>query len=132
MPTPEDLARIHIDQALEQSGWRVQDYKSANIHAGRGVVLTNFRPDIERKEIQHFSTYKQESMGNIGQENIRQIDFVFRGFEEQRAIIAEVERRLSVIEELEAAVEANLTRAHRLRQSILSQAFSGRLPMAKQ
>lgn len=46
---------------------------------------------------------------------------------EQEHIVAEVERRLSVIEELEAAVEANLTRADRLRQSILSQAFSGRL-----
>ena len=52
--------------------------------------------------------------------------------DEQKEIVSEVERRLSVIEELEAAVEANLTRANRLRQSILSQAFSGRLPMAKQ
>ena len=42
MPTPEDHAREHIDQALEQAGWRVQDYKSANLHAGRGVVLRNF------------------------------------------------------------------------------------------
>ena len=46
---------------------------------------------------------------------------------EQDQIVSEVERRLSVIEELEAAVEANLTRADRLRQSILSEAFSGRL-----
>jgi len=46
---------------------------------------------------------------------------------EQEQIVAEVERRLSVIDELESAVEANLTRADRLRQSILSQAFSGRL-----
>ena len=42
MPTPEDHAREHIDQALGQAGWRVQDYKSANLHAGRGVVLRNF------------------------------------------------------------------------------------------
>mgnify|MGYP001594611576 FL=1 len=42
MPTPEDQAREHIDQALEQAGWRVQSYKSANLHAGRGVVLRNF------------------------------------------------------------------------------------------
>ncbi|MDE3040080.1 MAG: DEAD/DEAH box helicase family protein [Nitrospirota bacterium] len=42
MPTPEDQAREHIDQALERAGWRVQDYKSANLHAGRGVVLRNF------------------------------------------------------------------------------------------
>ena len=46
---------------------------------------------------------------------------------EQKHIVAEVERRLSVIEELEATVEANLTRANRLRQSILQQAFSGKL-----
>ena len=44
---------------------------------------------------------------------------------EQHRIVGEVDRRLSVIEELEAAVQANLTRADRLRQSILSQAFSG-------
>ncbi len=48
-------------------------------------------------------------------------------FFEQKEIVAEVERRLSVIEELEAAVQANLTRADRLRQSILAQAFSGSL-----
>jgi type I restriction enzyme S subunit len=47
--------------------------------------------------------------------------------EEQRQIVAEVERRLSVIDELEATLEANLTRADRLRQSILQQAFSGGL-----
>ncbi len=42
MSTPEDQARQHIDQALEEAGWRVQDYKSANLGAGRGVVLRNF------------------------------------------------------------------------------------------
>ncbi len=46
---------------------------------------------------------------------------------EQRRIVAEVERLLSVIQQTEAAVEANLTRAERLRQSILKQAFSGKL-----
>ena len=46
---------------------------------------------------------------------------------EQRRIVAEVERRLSVIQQAEATVEANLARAGRLRQSILKQAFSGKL-----
>ena len=46
---------------------------------------------------------------------------------EQHRIVAEVERRLSVVQQAEAAVEANLTRAERLRQSILKQAFSGKL-----
>ena len=41
--------------------------------------------------------------------------------------MAEVERRLSVVEEQEAVVAANLPRAARLRQSILQRAFSGGL-----
>jgi type I restriction enzyme S subunit len=46
---------------------------------------------------------------------------------EQTRIVAEVERRLSVVEELEAVVSANLQRAVRLRQSILQKAFTGQL-----
>ena len=46
---------------------------------------------------------------------------------EQHRIVAEVQRRLSVIQQSEAVVEASLARAERLRQSILKQAFSGQL-----
>ena len=46
---------------------------------------------------------------------------------EQTRIVAEVERRLSVVDELEASVSANLKRAIRLRQSILQKAFTGEL-----
>ena len=46
---------------------------------------------------------------------------------EQHRIVAEVDRRLSILRETEAQVEANLQRAERLRQSILAAAFSGRL-----
>ncbi len=46
---------------------------------------------------------------------------------EQHRIVAEVERRLSVIQQAEATVEAGLKRAERLRQSILKVAFAGRL-----
>ena len=46
---------------------------------------------------------------------------------EQTRIVAEVERRLSVVEGLEAAMTANLQRATRLRQSVLKQAFAGKM-----
>lgn len=46
---------------------------------------------------------------------------------EQTRIVAEVERRLSVIDELEGVVKLNLDRATRLRQAILQKAFSGNL-----
>ncbi|MBP7676423.1 MAG: restriction endonuclease subunit S [Thermoanaerobaculia bacterium] len=46
---------------------------------------------------------------------------------EQERIVVEVERRLSLVDELEATVEKNLARCARLRQSILKMAFEGRL-----
>jgi len=42
----------------------------------------------------------------------------------QEQIVTEVERRLSVIEELQAIVDANLQRAGRLRQAVLQNAFT--------
>jgi type I restriction enzyme S subunit len=46
---------------------------------------------------------------------------------EQKQIVDEVERLLSVADDAAATVEGEHTRAERLRQSILKQAFSGRL-----
>ena len=45
----------------------------------------------------------------------------------QTRIVVEVERQLSVVEELEAVVSANVQRATRLRQSILQKAFAVKL-----
>jgi type I restriction enzyme S subunit len=47
--------------------------------------------------------------------------------EEQRRIVQETERRLSLSGEIEHAVESNLKRCKALRQSILHSAFSGKL-----
>jgi type I restriction enzyme S subunit len=47
--------------------------------------------------------------------------------EECSKIVEEIEDRLSVAEEIDKVIEVNLTRADRLRQSILKKAFSGRL-----
>jgi type I restriction enzyme S subunit len=44
---------------------------------------------------------------------------------EQARIVAEVDRHLSIIREVEAEVDANLQRAQALRQATLSKAFSG-------
>jgi type I restriction enzyme S subunit len=48
-------------------------------------------------------------------------------FAEQTRIVAEVERRLSVIDAVDTAAEVNLARCNRLRQSILKRAFEGKL-----
>ncbi|MEI6279137.1 MAG: restriction endonuclease subunit S [Verrucomicrobiae bacterium] len=60
-------------------------------------------------------------------EDVRVASVALPPLAEQTRIVAEVERRLSVVEELESVVTANLQRATRLRQAILQQAFTGRL-----
>ena len=59
--------------------------------------------------------------------DVKQMPIPLPPHAEQQRIVAEVERRLSVIQQAAAAVEASLQRAERLRQSILKQAFSGEL-----
>ena len=90
-------------------------------------VLYWLRSDFGRAEIERLATGNQESMRNIGQDRIRQIAMEFPSLAEQARIVAEVERRLSVIEGIGATVEANLKRAARLRQSVLQKAFTGEL-----
>ena len=63
----------------------------------------------------------------ISGSDIRQIPIPLPSLTEQEQIVAEVERHLSLINQLEITIEANLKRAERLRQSILREAFAGRL-----
>jgi len=46
---------------------------------------------------------------------------------EQQRIVSELERRLSLVDEVEAEVSADLKRAERLRQAVLRNAFEGKL-----
>ena len=50
---------------------------------------------------------------------------------EQHRIVAEVDRRLSVLDALAASIDANLARCARLRQAVLKRAFEGRLVPAE-
>jgi restriction endonuclease S subunit len=67
------------------------------------------------------------NIAHLTAEKFVEIEFPLPPLAEQARIVAEVERRLSVVEELEAVVSANLQRAARLRQSILQKAFTGEL-----
>ena len=63
----------------------------------------------------------------INIETLKELPIPLPPLAEQTRIVAEVERRLSVVEELGTVVAANLARAARLRQAILQRAFSGGL-----
>lgn len=63
----------------------------------------------------------------ISGNDIREIPIPLPPLAEQSRIVAEVAEKLSQIEAAETAIEHSLTRAARLRQSILKQAFEGKL-----
>lgn len=63
----------------------------------------------------------------MNQQQIKALPIAIAPLIEQEQIVGEVERRLSVADEIEKTVDASLQRAERLRQSILKKAFAGEL-----
>jgi len=67
------------------------------------------------------------SIAHLGADRFASLEFPLPPLAEQERIVAEVERRLSVIDQMEAALRDNLKRADRLRQAVLRDAFAGKL-----
>jgi len=63
----------------------------------------------------------------LNKERVRALRFPFTSFAEQKMIVAELESRLSVCDSIEQTVDTALVQADAMRQSILKQAFEGRL-----
>jgi type I restriction enzyme S subunit len=63
----------------------------------------------------------------ISGSDVRSIPLPLPPLVEQKHIVEEVERRLSVADELEKVIDQNLKRAEKLRLSILKKAFEGKL-----
>jgi len=57
-------------------------------------------------------------------QSLRNYEFPLPPLDEQQRIVAEVERRLSVVREVESAVDVGLVRAGRLRQAVLMRSDS--------
>ncbi len=90
--------------------------------AGMGKFLSiALRSPLLKRQITAKQT--QTAQANIFQGKIKVLCVPLPSLAEQTRIVAEVERRLSVVEELEAVVSADLHRATCLRQSILQNAF---------
>ncbi len=107
---PDLLIRIRLDEALCHPEFLAIIWDSPII-----------RKQVEKAAHTTAGIYK------VSQRQLSEFNIPLPPLAEQRRIVAEVERRLSVVDELEAAVEANLKRAERLRQAILKRAFEGRL-----
>lgn len=66
-------------------------------------------------------------VNNINSEELRNLKIVLPSVLEQTQIVSEIESRLSVADNLEQTINQSLQQAEALRQSILKQAFEGRL-----
>ena len=86
--------------------------------------------------IYNFLLVEYEHIRQIGSGNnqpalnktrVQLIHFPLPPLLEQHRIVAEIERRLSVADEIEKTIDQSLKQAERLRQSILKRAFEGKL-----
>jgi type I restriction enzyme, S subunit len=68
---------------------------------------------------------QQVGQANVNGTKLKALNVPLPPLAEQHRIVAEVDRRLSIVREVEAEVDTNLKRAQSLRQAVLARAFSG-------
>jgi type I restriction enzyme S subunit len=67
------------------------------------------------------------NIAHLGAQRFAAVEFPLAPLAEQQRIVDEVDRRFSVLDQVEATVTTSLARCSKLRQAILKQAFEGRL-----
>jgi type I restriction enzyme S subunit len=107
---PDTMIRIRVDEELCQGEYLRAIWDAPAV-----------RDQIETTAHTTAGIYK------INQKHIGEFIIPLPPPAEQHRIVAEVERRLSVVRELEKQVELALRRAERLRQAVLKRAFEGKL-----
>jgi type I restriction enzyme S subunit len=78
---------------------------------------------------EYFNRNAQQTVGmaSINQEQIGHMPIPLSSISEQQAIVQEIETRFSIADEVEKIVEQSLKKSSGLRQSILKNAFEGKL-----
>jgi type I restriction enzyme S subunit len=64
---------------------------------------------------------------NLNTDIVRNFQIPYPSLIEQKRIVVDVEQKLSLVQELEQIINANLKRSDRLRQAILKRSFEGKL-----
>jgi type I restriction enzyme S subunit len=110
--------------------------------AGRSLFISPIRLDDKCENEKYFAYYlkspiywisiSEKSLGiaipNVNASKLKQISIPLPPLAEQRRIVAEVGRRLSVGDKMEETISESLKKVEALRQSILKKAFEGKLP----
>ena len=97
------------------------------IHGCDSRILSYFLNSVFGRKWISTVVSQQVGQANVNGSKLQALTFPLPPLEEQENIVEEVERRLSIVDKVEAQIEANLKRAAKLRQGILKRAFEGRL-----
>lgn len=89
--------------------------------------LLNLLASIELRKQIELKAKSTSGVNNINSEELRNLIIPLPLIKEQDQIISEIEPRLSVADKLEESITTSLQQAESLRQSILKQAFEGKL-----
>lgn len=90
-------------------------------------VLYYLRSSNGRKQIMDKSSGNQDSMRNIGQERIKDINIPICSLAEQTQIVTILEQKLTACDTLATELANQLKQAELLKQAVLKSAFSGSL-----
>ena len=94
-----------------------------------GIPLAFIENYLNGKDLARYVTGSAQP--KLTQAAMNKISVPLPGASEQHSIVGEVDRRLSLLRETTVQVDANLLRAVRLRQSILTKVFSGGLQQSE-
>jgi type I restriction enzyme, S subunit len=115
------VSELRIDAATNQAC-------AALLFNGSSIEL---RPYVKLFFRKNYDDIRRLSSGgvqpNLNLSIVRQTVIPLPPLQEQHRIVAEAERRLSTLDQLETYVQANIQRSNRLRQAILTRAFAGRM-----
>jgi type I restriction enzyme S subunit len=118
--TVGEVRRVVVDFPFQAS------YSVAIIKPVQGFGLVEYLDVTLRSELiqaQIKRDVRATAQPDLGLAHIRMLVVPLPPLAEQHRIVAEVDRRLSIVREVEAEVERNLKRAQALRQAVLARAF---------
>lgn len=126
--TPALLGRPAIYQGVPEGAAFTKSLLRFRPHAGvmSEWALTVFRYFMRSGRFTRESRITT-NIAHLPAIRLKPIEFPLPPLEEQRRIVAEVDRRMSFVDACERAVDAGLARSAALRRSVLKAAFEGRL-----
>ena len=82
---------------------------------------------IESQKVHLWAFAPATAQKNINLQTLEKLIVPYCSLTEQREVIAEIEMRMTICDNIEKTIDTSLQQAEALRQSILKRAFEGRL-----